>query len=544
MSTDQVVHQLNEVITGFSARVHTSIANVDMMAEKVKATANKAYNEIKQFKTEMVENEQMQNAQEGILRINQIIRERFFDYDAIRKASLGIIKDCDISLVREKTIAKLSEELWITSSRYWLSYSLIALSAWVNDNQKLAQNAIGESFRIDAMKTSLYFCLLNLRFQRMEAAHDWLVEYFKAVVPDDLKEETAVMIEAYIHGIFKVDRSIENMVQEVVDGWMNQINLQDEIHNQLYNAFLNFIKNTQPGSNYSREFIDKYIVNCEEMKFPYYQASKYDTFIKMIKDVDVENIVQSASNYKARIDSILKDLVTNYDEEELELKQEQEYYELIIKNKGKEEVAEQQFNEMLEQKKRKQNIGQKCTNWALYAKNVDVHIRKFGFQHTKTWFLEALNDWSNDFEKKFPEEYTIKIEKWEKVSNGDDADELEISLREHLEKNKFKIKFINALNIILALLTIAFVAVGIILTFTMKDNENLPITLGIVFGLGGLSALLLLLRCLLANRRFNKKVNALLDLLRGTMVELSNYRKTYYDNRNKKPELFSLIENL
>ena len=199
---------------------------------------------------------------------------------------------------------------------------------------------------------------------------------------------------------------------------------------------------------------------------------------------------------------------------------------------------------MLEQKKRKQNIGQKCTNWALYAKNVDVHIRKFGFQHTKTWFLEALNDWSNDFEKKFPEEYTIKIEKWEKVSNGDDSDELEISLREHLEKNKFKIKFINALNIILALLTIAFVAVGVILTFTMEGNENLPITLGIVFGLGGLSALLLLLRCLLANRRFNKKVNALLDLLRGTMVELSNYRKTYYDNRNKKPELFSLIENL
>ncbi|MCR4699171.1 MAG: hypothetical protein K5762_07390 [Bacilli bacterium] len=542
MSTDQIVQQLNTVVTGFAARVNTSISNVDAMAEKVKATADKAYHEIKEFKKTMVENEQMQNAQEGILRVNQVIRERFSDYDAIRKTSLGVIKNCDINLVRGRTVTELSEELWITSSRYWLSYALISLSAWVNDNQKLAQNALAESYRIDGIKTSLYFCLLNLRFGRLEAAQDWLVEYFKNVVPDDLQDETAIMIETYIHGIFGVDKAIEAEVEDVISGWMTQLNMNEEINTELTNAFLNFIKNTPPKSDYKREFIDKFILNCEDMKEPYLQATKYDYFIDKIKQVDVENIVQTATNFKSRIDKILKDLVTNYDKEELELKLEQKYYQLIIDNHGHEEIADKQFNEMVEQAKKKQNIGQKCTQWALYSENVDVHVRKFGFQNTKIWFLEALNQWSNEFEEKFPKDYTVKIDDWQEVSNGDDADEMEIKLREHLEKNKFKIKFVNKLNIFLLLAAIVFIVLGIVIPNAL-EGDNTTVML-ILLGIGIFAAVGLLIRCLLANRRFNKHVNQKIALLRGTMVELSEYRKTYNDNRNKKPVLFSMIEHL
>ena len=120
-NTQQIINELNATIGGFTGKVNVKIQQVNQSSEKIRATADTTLAEIKKFKTDMIENEQMQSAQESILRINQIIRERFYDYDTIRKTVMGVVKDFDLNLVRNKTIEELSEELWITSSRYWLS---------------------------------------------------------------------------------------------------------------------------------------------------------------------------------------------------------------------------------------------------------------------------------------------------------------------------------------------------------------------------------------------------------------------------------------
>ena len=143
-SSYNAVNNLNETIGSFKSRVDVKINSVNTSTANIRATTNKIYDSINKFKTDMVQNEQKQLAHENILRIDQILKEQFGDHEAIRRTVIGVVRDFDINLVRNSTIQEISEELWITSSRYWLSYALLAITAWVNDYPEVANNALAE----------------------------------------------------------------------------------------------------------------------------------------------------------------------------------------------------------------------------------------------------------------------------------------------------------------------------------------------------------------------------------------------------------------
>lgn len=543
-SANQSLEQLNSTIGTFANNVDVKVQQVNEITKVVKANADKTYNEINKFKQEMVENEQMQNAQENILRINQIIREQFYDYDDIRKTVMGVIMDFDMNLVRNKTIKELSEELWITSSRYWLSYTLIALSGWVNNDKEITSTAVSESYRTDKVKTSLFFCLMNLRFNRFEPARKWLCEYFSTIVPEDIQDETAVMILAYINGLFGNDKQIEFTVTDLIDGWIKNIDNDEEEAERLTNIYENYIININVNCDVKQEFLQTYCnSDClNTMVDSYRESCKYDFLIKKVDTLNVDNINCKPGDYKARVDHVLRDLITNYDSEENELKEQQEYYNLIIENKGKQEIADKQFLAILQERNKKQNIGEKCVQWAILSdyKTLNVHVSKFGMQHTKSWLLESLNRWSEKFELSFPQEYEITIDDWKCISNGEDSEEQEVKLIEFLESNKFKIKFVNKANIILlifAVIGLAFAVVSLVMNLGM-----IPAAIG--GGIFLIPFIILLVRCLTATKKFNKKVNEKVNKLRGTLTELTEFRRKFAENKEKKATLYSKIEQL
>ena len=53
-----------------------------------------------------------------------------------------------------------------------------------------------------------------------------------------------------------------------------------------------------------------------------------------------------------------------------------------------------------------------------------------------------------------------------------------------------------------------------------------------------------LVRFLNGDKRYKAILNASLDTIKGCMSELTEYRRIYLNNVNKKGELFSLIEHL
>lgn len=528
----QAINSLNETINSFKSRVDVKVNDVNVSTANIQATTNQIYANIEKFKTEMLHGEESQIAHENILRIDQIIKEQFSNHIAIRRTVMGVVRDFDINLVRNSTIQELSEELWITSSRYWLSYALIAITAWVNNYPEVAKNALAESGRKDAIKTTLFFCLMNLRFGRMEAAKKWFYEYFKTLDPTMLQQETAILLQAFLNGIFGKDKELEQEIIELIDQWISIINDNEQISNELLNAYEAYINNLRAPVQFNYQSILQFCVNASKVEKSYRDVSKFDMLLEFVKSLDVESEPQNNENYKSRIDAILMNLISNYDAEELELKKQQEYYRCIVENGGVIEQAEAQYQAMEELENNKFNIGKQMIKWAIYDDNdeTDVQVRKFGFQNTKNWFKSAVANFDAKMQEAFPTDYPLKVDGWEGISNGNDQAEQVESLKTYFDNNKFQNMYVNTLNILAVILFIVSAGLAFVTLYSLIITA--------------LSAGFLVFRVLKAKKEYPLRIQAAVDNLNACMGEIAEFRRYYEDNRAKKDELLSTVEFL
>lgn len=528
----QAITNLDQTIRSFKSRVDVKVSDVSTSTANIQATTNQIYENIERFKNDLMHGEESQIAHENILRIDQIIKEQFSNHIAIRRTVMGVVRDFDINLVRNSTIQELSEELWITSSRYWLSYALIAITAWVNNYPDVAKNALAESGRKDAIKTTLFFCLTNLRFGRMEAAKKWFYEYFKTLDPTMLQQETAILLQSFLNGIFGKDKELEQEVIELIDQWISIINEDEEISTELLSAYETYIRNLNAPVSFSYESILQFCVNAGELEQSYREVSKFEQLLRFVKSLDVEAPPQDDENYKSRIDAILMNLISNYDAEELELKKQQEYYRCIMENNGDISQAQTQFQARQELENDGFNIGKQMLRWALYddSDQTNVQVRKFGFQNTKAWFQRAVGNFDAEVQAHFPAEYRLQIDTWQGVSNGADQPEQLESLKNHFENNKFQNMFINTPNVLAAILFAASAGLAFVTLYALIVTV--------------LAAGFLGYRVFKAIGSYPARIQAAADDLNAVMNEIAEFRRYYEQERAKKGELLSTVEFL
>jgi len=529
-NASQAINSLDQTINSFKSRVDVKVNNVHVSTSNIQATTNQIYENINKFKADMLHGEEKQIAHENILRIDQIIKEQFSNHVTIRRTILGVVRDFDINLVRNSTIQELSEELWITSSRYWLSYALIAITAWVNNYPDVAKNALAESGRKDAIKTTLFFCLLNMRFGRIDVAKMWFREYFKTLDPTMLQQETAILLQSFLNGVFGKDKELEQDIIKLIDEWVGIITDNEQIMSELLNAYEGYINNLNVPVQFSYQSLVQFCTNSAEVQKSYADVSKYTHLIEFVKSLDVDAEPQDEENYKSRIDAILVNLISNYDAEELELKNQQEYYRFIVENNGVVEQAQAQYDAMQELQNEHFNIGKQLIKWALYddSAQTDVQVRKFGFQNTKTWFKNAINNWDVKLHAAFPNEYNLQIDTWKGVSNGYDEAEQTESMQNYYENNKFQNMYVNSLNIAAAIVLLVSAGLAFVTLFSLIAT--------------GLAAGFLVFRILSAKEKYAKRIQTALENLSSCMAEIADFRRHFEENRIKKDELLSVVE--
>lgn len=538
-----LINELDGAVNSFQDNINVHVRNVDTTTQRVQATTNQVYQKVSQFRDDLMKGEEKQIAHENIIRLDQVVKEQFGNYEAIRKTIIGIVRDFDINLVRNSTIEELSEELWITSSRYWLSYALIAVTAWVNNYPEVAKNALSEGSRKDAIKTSLFFCLLNLRFDRIETSKNWFKAYCRTLDPTMLQQETAVMIQAFLNGIFGKDKELEYEVIKILDEWISIISEDAQICEQLVNAYYYYVQNLGVKAKFDYQFIANFCTNNEEVQKAFNDVSKFQQIIEMLKSLDVDGEIQTDENYKARVDAVLTNLITNYDKEELEVKNQQQYYRMVVENEGNVEVAEAQYQQFEELQNESFNIGKQMVEWVIYGEqtNTDVQVRKFGLQSTREWFKTAINKWSADTKANCPLQYNISIDGWEGVSNARDLDEQTTSMKNYFENNKFRMVCVNSLNI--AAVVVFFIALAITvgsIVSIVNSGFTPVIFVGIVLMLA--SAGFVAYRIINGFKKFGERVETALQNLAMTISQIVDFQRYFSENINKKDEILSIVE--
>ncbi|MBQ9004329.1 MAG: hypothetical protein IJ087_21015 [Eggerthellaceae bacterium] len=520
-SSRNAVNGLESTIGGFRSNIDGQMEQIYTTTASIQKTTDQIYQSVSEFRENMIKSEEVQLAHENVIRIDQVLKEQFGDYERIRKTIIGVVRDFDINLVRNKTIQELSEELWLTSSRYWLSYALIAVTAWVNDYPEVAANSLAECTRRDGIKACLFFTLLNLRFNRNEAARLWFCKYMKTLDPNFLQNEAAVMLQAYLSGLFGRDRTLQAQVDRTIEEWIAIINDDAQVSAELVEAYANYIGNINPGVEFSYGSIRQFCANADEVESTFRDVSRYEQLLVLVESLDVEDAEQNPENYAARIDTVLTSLISNYDRDEEELKNQQEYYNLVIKNGGNVDAAEGQWQEMLRLKGAGFNIGRAMVNWVLYddSDETEVHVRKFGLAHTKSWLIRALDDFSNGVQSRFPSGYKLSIDTWEGLSNGNDQTKLTEDLKSYFDTHKLSMVYLNVPNVVAAVFAILCIGLAFVTPWTL---------IGTALGLG-----FLVFNIVRAVKRFPQRVQQAVDNLSKTMEEISDF-KEYCKEANSK----------
>ena len=343
-NTAQLVSELQSTASGFVQEVSNQSQKVHTALDKIDKTVNGVNKKIVDLRTKIIEGEQEQIAHENILKINQEINSQLAPYQTVRRSVIGVIKDFDINLARNSTIAKLSQELWMSTSRYWLSYAFIGICAWIQDDRELCSNAVAEAVRRDANKTSLFFCLLNLRFGRHLEARSWLYEYFGSVEAVHPPRETALLLQAYLFGVFGRDSQLDDYVQNMVESWITELGSDAEISAGLVGDYSKYV-NSLPSDkwSYTTNVLDEHCSNLAEINSSLVNASRYKAVLKRVDELDEIAEFNCGDDFVKSIDKLLDDLVTNYDEEELRLEKEKKFYELVMEHKGDVESAKKQY---------------------------------------------------------------------------------------------------------------------------------------------------------------------------------------------------------
>lgn len=544
----KLINELDSAVNSFQDNVNVHVRNVDETTQKVQATTDQVYQRISEFRDNLMMGEEKQIAHENIIRLDQVMKEQYGNYDEIRKTIMGIVRDFDINLVRNSTIEELSEELWITSSRYWLSYALIAVTAWVNNYREVATNALSESYRKDKIKTSLFFCLLNLRFDRIETAKQWFKVYCKALDPTKLQKETAVMIQAFLGGVFGKDKELEYEVVEIINDWLRIISEDAQLREQLVNAYYFYVQNINTNAKFNYQFITKFCTNNDEIQKSFYDVSKFQQIIELLKELDVDGEIQTDDNYKARVDAVLTDLISNFDKEELEIKNQQQYYHMVVENEGNVQAAETQYQQFEELQNESFNIGKQMVEWVVYGEqtNTNVQVRKFGLNSTSEWFKSAIEKWTTDTRNNKPLQYNLSIDGWQGTSDsGNTADLKEqiVSMKNYYENNKFKMACVNNLNI--AAVVVFFVTLAVTVgSIVSTVNSGFTPVLLVGIGLMLASAGFIVFRVFDGLKKFKTRVSNSLQNLKMTMAQITDFNQYFNENIDKKDDILNLVDHI
>lgn len=547
-STTELVNRLNSTANAFANGVKTQADKMNAALNKIDTTVTNVDQKMTQLRKMIIEGEEKQLAHENVLKLEQKINEQLNSYIQTRRSVLGVIKDFDINLARGSTITKLSEELWMSSSRYWLSYAFIAISAWVQDNKELCENAVSEAIRRDPSRSALFFCLLNLRFGDHVAARSWLYEFFGAVDSLHPPRETALLIQAYIYGVFGRDVQLDSFIQMTMDRWVNEIGSEKEMSEELVADYGKFIGNQPVGkSEIPSGTLYEHCSNLKELESAYQSASRYGSVLKRIKKLEDAPVVNGTGDFVAKIDKLLDDLVNNYDEEELQLRNEQKFYKLIMEHEGDVEAAKKEYAQYLETfNEANSNISKQMFRWAVYPEGEDISVQKFAMQKTKTWLVDAVKNYDREIRNEVPENFNLSIDLWADVTDGKDREAVKKTIHDRFMEARSKEVIFTKRNIVLSVLAVVFLIVGCAAGMIMQAADVSLFFIGYIAGpaLFVVFFLVVLLTTLAKVRSFPKRIEKAQQILDRCLDEIEGYRAAIEKEYEVKDEILRTLENL
>jgi hypothetical protein len=523
--------------------VSLNMEHVDNKVNKVTESVKTIEDEIKKFMVEIRENTVVSNARQTIMMDQDELNKKYGHYDALRRKVNGLFQATDINAIKKSTIENLSQEVMINTPDYWLAPALVAICAWFNNNQELANSALKEALRRDDEKTSLLFCLIHLRAKRYKGTNAWLRRYLDMQDPTKMEIKIVALLDAITNGVF--DQESQKYCLLKIEQWIKELDAQTGYKDIQVDAWKEHFKTKINNNSYdSYNYLNSYVSNHEAI---FHVLDVLESENNILDEL--EEIIRADNNgltsYNNVIDKTINSLIFNYEIDELDLRKDIAKNRFIIEENGDVEQANKKLDEQGHLFNKTVDFDSILTGMIIDNKTIKPTnaTRKMALALSKNWLLEAFNS-ITDNNNSTPS-FNITIDNWTATTiDGSNENELIADLvktnEENLEMELSKKHILDFKSIFTVGAGIITTAIAFLLKLPIIGILILIISL-IMFGYFIFSNYQTR-RVLIKQCETNNSQNTI--LLKNILAEVVDFHFMINDEEDDKNKIVSFINSL
>ena len=532
-----------------------SINYVNNRVDQVDDNVKIVYNEVEKLANEFREYVEMQSlanrkaeAKMNLSAIRDKLKDNFGHYDVVRRTATGILQANDLAIVKSSMLSHVTEKQMIETPNYWLTPCLVALAAWINDDKALAERALAEGIRRNDEKTSLFFGLICRRIGRENSSLKWFARYLEAQDEEKLDRKAVIVLDAFASGLLGNDT--ENFVYQQIQEWMSNLEAKPGFTERQLDNWKNAINSKRvPLKSGLYPYLEKYSHTWGNLQDVLEGANLNNDLYEYFKKVFEQK--EETKKLKVELDKILDSLVTEFDEEELPLKREEQFEELVVRYNGSESKAHAQMALEKSVYDDYRDFMQLLTDASMNPEESksSVATQKFATALSRNNIVTAFNDIVAQNRMNVPYDIEINVDTFnDKTQDGEDEEEVLNRFENLVEQEKqtdlSKLK-LNMFEQFCLFGGAAVVLYGIIKSFMDKSFAFITIILGIgliIYHFTAKQKVQKLIQKTIEN--YAQKLESGKQIIRATIAEIVDFRIEFTEKDAESKKVLDFFEQI
>ena len=532
-----------------------SIDYVNNRVDQVDDNVKIVYNEVEKLANEFREYVEMQSlanrkaeAKMNLSAIRDKLKDNFGHYDVVRRTATGILQANDLAIVKSSMLSHVTEKQMIETPNYWLTPCLVALSAWINDDKALAERALAEGIRRNDEKTSLFFGLICRRIGRESSSLKWFARYLEAQDEEKLDRKAVIVLDAFASGLLGNDT--ENFVYQQIQEWMSNLEAKPGFTEKQLDNWKNAINSKRvPLQKGLYPYLEKYSNTWDNLKDVLEGANLNNDLYEYFKKVFEQK--EETKKLKVELDKILDSLVTEFDEEELPLKREEQFEELVVKYNGSESRANAQMALEKSVYDDYRDFMQLLTDASMNPEESksSVATQKFATALSRNNIVTAFNDVVAQNRMNVPYEIEINVDTFnDKTQDGEDEEEILdrfeklVEQEKQTELSKVKLSIFEQFCLYGGGVILLY---GIIKSFMDKSFAFITIILGIGLIIYHFTAKQKVQKLIQKTiEKYAQKLESGKQIIRATIAEIVDFRVEFSERDVESKKVLDFFEQI
>ncbi len=509
------------------------ISNVTDVNEKVSTVENKVANlntEVKNLVKEIRETTIITNARQSIMYNTNQIEKKYGYFDQVRRTTESLLDAVENSSIRINSLIKLKQELILNNPNYWLANALAALTSWILDDKEDTEKELHNALKKDEEKTSLFFCLVNLKLGRTSPATNWLNKYLSSQNATALDKDFITVLDLVSTGV--LGNEGKQIVLNKLAEWFNRLNNEKQIQDKQIDIWKDFI-DSHEEKTITLPYLETASKDANIIKRNLSITSSYKNVLNHLEDITYNG----TSN--KNIDEILNNLIYEYETKEQQYQKDNMKNQLIIECNGNTEEAEQLFKKQEDIYSSKEDLISLLSHIIIYKNNYKIsnETQKLAIALVSSYILKAYDEIEKELNKNA---ISLKINNFETTTKtGTEKENINRELDAFVDK-EFQ-EDDKGLIIVLIILNV----LGIVGIFITLKNRLLS---GILIAMVLIGNLLLLIRLhrktmnrIIAKRSLKETINEKLETVLAEVVDINKMTK---EDLNEKQKLLVFLNNI